>query len=746
MAREEDDKKELSQEHGPEFVRAWVAEIESSSTEEKEWRKQAERASHLHRSEEGTKSRQFNIFHANVETLCPAIYNSTPSPDVRRRYQDKDRVGKVLADLLERALSYSIDTYDFDDEMKAAVQDMQIVDRGIARVRYVPYFGKDGEVASEDVSCEYVPWRSFRRGPARLWKDVPWVAFQHFMSEAQVRAIMPKELYEKYKGDLEFTYSAAAKEVGNNDKTETPRFGKRMPVWEVWDKDERKVYFISECFEVAPLAVMDDPLEVSDFFPVPRPLQAIVSTDSLVPVTPLSIYEDQLDELNNLTKRIKALVSQLRPRGGYADILGEQFKDIVEADDGELIPLTGVAAFAEGGGGVDKLVTWFPLDPIVNALKQLVEQREIVKQIIFEVSGMADVMRGSVDPNEKLGQTQMKAQWGGLRIQNKQAEVARFSRDLFRLKAEVMANKFDFENLLLMTGIELPTAEEKKFLEQMKAAAGQASAQDPSLMAKAQQMAPEFLEKAEDLLKQPTKEEVKELLAQEKVRGYRVDIESDSHIRADLMRIQQQMQLFIQGTAAYVQAVGPLVQEGAMPPHIAIEIYSAFARQFKIGKQAEDAIDSWSDEIKKAKDQPKDEEQDPEKVKAQAELQKIQAGVEATKVKAQTQIQTLQAKQQIEQKKLGIEVQKLEIDKERMAHEQQAQQQDMAYEQQTRAQDQQYREEDRQFEMQRRQEDQQFAQQDREHEMMHKHQSRQSDLQFQQQRQAQRMPPQPQGY
>jgi hypothetical protein len=36
---------------------------------------------------------------------------------------------------------------------------------------------------------------------------------------------------------------------------------------------------------------------------------------------------------------------------------------------------------------VNKLIAWVPLDPISNALKQLVEQREMVKQTIYEVTG-----------------------------------------------------------------------------------------------------------------------------------------------------------------------------------------------------------------------------------------------------------------------------------------------------------------------------------------------------------------------
>jgi hypothetical protein len=38
-----------------------------------------------------------------------------------------------------------------------------------------------------------------------------------------------------------------------------------------------------------------------------------------------------------------------------------------------------------------------------------------------------------------------------------QAEVQRFARDLFRLKAEIIAGKFSFDTMMLMTGLNFPT-------------------------------------------------------------------------------------------------------------------------------------------------------------------------------------------------------------------------------------------------------------------------------------------------
>lgn len=642
---------------GPDFVSAWLAEIEAASAEEKDWRKDAETASELHRGAGDSTNKTYNIFHSNVETMCPAIYNSTPNPDVRRRYQDKDPVGKVVADIIERALSYSVDTYDFDDEMKSCVQDMVIVDRGIARVRYLPYFGPDGNLVSEEVACEYVPWRSFRRGPARLWKDIPWVAFEHFLSKDQVRSLIGEERWLEIGDRLPFRHSAASKDDKDSNKTTAPRFGKRMRVWEIWDKDERKVVFICPEYSDSAVIVVDDPLGLQGFFPIPRPMHAIVSTDSLVPVTPLSTYVDLLDELNKITRRISRLVTQLRPRGGYAGLNAADVVSIAEADDGILVPLTGAEMFATTGGGVEKAITWFPLEPTILALRQLVEQREIIKNLIFEVSGLADAMRGSVDPGEKLGQTQIKTQWGSLRVQNKQAEVARFARDLFRIKAEIMAAKFSFDTLMMMTGIPLPTMQDKEVIQQKLAAA---QSQQPEMPGQPPSPAPEISDEEKQIMASPPREEVEKLLRQDTVRGYRIDIESDSHIRGDLMRSQQQMALFLQGIAQYVQAVGPLVQQGAMPPDIAIDILGAFCRHFKLGKQAEDTLDQWVDRVKSMSSQPQEQKPDPAEAKAAMDQQLMQQKLQLGQANAETKMRGLQMEDQAKQAQFARDMQLME--------------------------------------------------------------------------------------
>lgn len=658
-----------------EFIRQWLEAIDLSEDEEKDWRDTADRACDTYRGGSPRSSsvtlnsnlNTFNIFHSNVETLVPALYNSTPIPDVRRRFNDDDPLGKEVSEIFERSLSYQIDAYDFDQAMLSAVRDMAITSRGIIRVRYEPSFDTDGMVAYEQTNCEYVPWRGFRRGPGKSWKDVPWIAFENFLSRSEVEGLLEGEKDKaRILKELKFSYSAEPKKEAEQQGENLSVLAARARVWEIWDKDNRKVHFISPDYTSRRITSVDDPLGLKDFFPIPRPLAAIVAPDSLVPITLLQVYETLLEELNIVQRRIMKLTAQLRPRGWYAG-LQASFKEGMAADDGELVPLEGMESFITQGKGLDSAITWFPLDPIINALQQLVEQRERIKAAIYEVTGLSDIVRGASDPDETATAQNLKSQWGSLRIQRMQADVARFARDLFRLKSEIMANKFSFDTFMLMTGLKFPTEQEKQQAQQMLQMGQQQLGNQPGAM-----QIPGLAEKAKELqeiIEKPSREQIEQAIKNDAVRGFRVDIESDSTIRGDVQRNQEQMALFLQGTAQYLSAVGPLVQEGAMPQDLALEIFSAFTRSFRLGKQAEDALDRLADQARKGAQQPKPpspeelkmqierERLDLDKQKMQMELQMKQAELELEKQKAATEMQLEQAKAEQELKLKEMELQ-----------------------------------------------------------------------------------------
>lgn len=578
----------------------WLRKIKRAQDDEDKWRQDAKKAIEIYEAED-KQNIHFNILNSNVETLLPSVYNSTPVPDVRRRFGDADPVAKMVVDVQERMLSYSVDQYDFDEEFEMVIRDSLVAGRGVARIRYEPK--TEGEsVTYQAVKCERVPWDKFIRGPARSWAKVPWVAFEHDMTKDQLKQ------HFKEKGAA-VALAGEAKNV-DGDKDDSTGILNTAKVYEIWDRNSRKVLFVAKDHTTEVLKKDDDVLDLPDFFPCLKPLQSIKRPSSLVPVCPYKVIEKLVNELDVVTKRISALVKQLRVRGLYYSDMEGDFESVKDLEDGQFMASKNAAAFAAGAGGLDKAVWVWPMEPTVKALQQLYQQRDQIKATIYEVTGISDIIRGASDANETATAQQIKTQWGSLRVQNMQKAVARMARDVFRAKVAIFSRHFEPQMISLMTS--LPNQQDQ---EQM-------------------QIWPVAMQ-----------------LFKSEAMTFRIDIETDSTIRADMTRNQQQMTEFLTGTGQFAQAVSGLVQgmpqyaQQALP--VLVEVYTAFARKFKLGKQAEDALDSLSSIAQQLKQNPQPEKPDPAAQKAEAEMQTMQAKAQLDQQSQQAKLQfDAQAKQQ----------------------------------------------------------------------------------------------------
>ena len=638
------------------LARLWLDSIALARKNEEPWRKAAGEARERYRGDsQNQQGKRFNILFANTQITLPAIYNSTPIPDVRRRFGDADPAGKVAAQVLERSLSYSFDAYDFGGNMRAAVFDSVLAGRGVLRVRYEPSFEESEEEQQEaaeeyapageamqpaaprlvfqKVCIEHVNYQDFIIGPGRKWEEVPWIGFEHRLTRDELEdrfgdlgATMPLDIV---------TDDARAR---NSDPRDVPDVFKRGTVYEIWDKEEREVIFVAPSLPSKILKRVDDPLGLQDFWPMPRPIYDVVDSGSLVPIVPYSLYKDQADELDRVTRRIDLLVDQCRYRGLRAADISE-FESLARAKDGEFIAVENAMQFAERG--LDKAIWHAPLETLVSVIIQLMQHREALKATIYEITGLSDIVRGASVASETATAQQIKAQFGSIRIQDRQAEVQRMARDAVRLMAELIGEKFEPETLSLMTGVDLPQAQQKIMAQQAAMMAQQAG----------QPVPPEI----EQVLTVPSWADVLQVLRSDAMRGYRVDIETDSTVQADVARLKTNAAEFVQGFGGFIQAVGPAVQAGAMPMDVVADLLTAFARNFKLGRQAEDALERMG----KLAAQPAQgaDQAAQQQAEAQAEQQRVAMEMQAKQAEAQAKAQLEQAKLAMEQQRLAMEAQ-----------------------------------------------------------------------------------------
>lgn len=579
----------------------WMERIQAAERREDDWTREAlaaERAYSVDTKSVEGKLYDFNILHSNVETIVPAIYNSTPAPDIRRRFSSEDPEAKNYADMIERAISVQIDDNRLDTEVESLAQDAFIAGRGIVRLRFMADFQPDEmgqeRPANERIAFEAVSWRDFRFGPAKRWEDVSWVAFRHSIPREEIEKLSDEDLLA-----AQAYGEAAATSDNEEDDTE---------VWEVWDKDKREVIFI-RADDRKMFKRETDPLRLPDFFPVPKPVQPICVTGKLTPVCPFSVYKKLADELDKTTQRINKIISGLKVRGLVAGS-AEDIMALARAEDNELVTADGLESLAQTGG-LDKAIMWWPIETAMAVLKELYVTRETTKQAIYEITGISDIVRGASDAGETATAQNIKTQWGSLRIQKMQRLIQRQVRDIFVMMADIITTHFSPKTLQAMTGIQITS-----------------------------QMA--------QLMQQPV------------TAAYRVDIESDSTIKADLTRARGEMAEFLNGSGQFFSAMAPIIQADPSMAEPVAEIYSAFARQFSLGKQAEDALERMAAQAKQVAQQPRP---NPEAEKMKADMQIKQAEMQADQQRTQAE---LQLKGQEGQQKLAIEGQKLQLDAERM--------------------------------------------------------------------------------
>jgi len=533
-------------------VRRWLMELRLADRAERDWRTQASRAYKRYAKADTPRS-GFNILWSNTETLCPAIFNSTPRPDVRRRFKDADPTGKWVSDILERALTFSMDSEDFEGRARPLVLDLLLGGRAVCRVRYVPSFSEDESVAWEQAVIDPVHWEDYRQGPGRSWAEVGWIAFRHRLTR--------EECVEKF---AETGRNVPLEDVDlgeQSDKEETNKtVWQRATVWEIWDKDEKRVLWLAPAYPDALLKEEADPLKLVDFFPVPRPLLAIERPDSQEPVTLFSQYESQARELDLITRRIHRLIEAVKARGIYDSTLAE-LSDLFKGEENELIPSVNAVSLAERGG-LDKFIWMMPIADVVMALRELIVQRGQLKQEIYEITGISDIMRGASQASETATAQQIKGQWGSMRISRMQRDFQRFLRDIFRIKSEIISERFDPQTLALMTGLQLPS-QQVKMMAQM---AGQP-------------------------IEVPSWEEVLQVMRDDSLRSFRIDVETDSTIQQQLAEDQQAFAQGIQAVTGFMTSIAPAVQAGAFPIEAAKAIIMAWARRTKMGREVEDALE-----------------------------------------------------------------------------------------------------------------------------------------------------------
>lgn len=744
-------------------VSYWREQITSARKREEKYRTRAKRALKIYQLEDnGTADDRddvpatpFNILFSNTETLLPALYNEKPRPEISRRFKDENPVARWASEALNRGISYQMDNptagyetlhtllenavlsalipgrgvtrfaYDAEitdyDDKKSTTDEDALADgdldgevppnteeeapdgevpaglEGMAPEGQTPAVPAAPEVKNERVCSKVVEWDHILYGYAKRWDMVPWVAFEWNMTKKDVEEAFGSKWAEK------LTYANSEGETKRNESDQRPE--ETCRIWEIWHKSNRKVLFYAEGYEEDLVKRMDDPLRLTGFFPIPEPMVIFLRVTGLVPVPIYETYRNQARELNRLTLRIEKITDAIKARGFYNASIGA-IQNVFTAGDNELVAAQGAATQMDGVS-LDKAIWFMPIEQLAKVLQILMAQRESVKQVIYEITGISDILRGSSVPSETATAQNIKNQWGTLRLKKVQKRVQRYVRDCFRIMAEIMAEHFSEETFKEMTGLPLlTTAEKEQMQQQLQGLQQQQQLQQQQMQAQQQQalqgqsggtapgappgppspagpspsaeggaptaggpsappdpLAPQ-IEQLQKELSKPSWGDVLALLKDDLQRGFAIDVETDSTVDPEAVEDRQQMGEVLQAFGQAVAQLMPLVQQGLLTIPVMKEMLKKLCKTFRFGPGVEDAIDQMPNQLPPPG---KPEAVQVAEIKAQADQQKGQADPQVAQIETQAKQKEIQGKMALMDKEIEVKNAELEIAKEELA-------------------------------------------------------------------------------
>jgi len=605
------------------------------------WSGRTDKILRRYRDERQVNSMQsrYNMLWANVQTLKAATFSRMPKPDVSRRFKDNDPVGRVASMILERAMDFEITHYeDLKHCLEASVYDRFLGGRGTAWVRYEPkietqdYSVSESDEESDEAAeyldseaapVDYVHWKDFGHEPARTWDEVNKVWRKVYMTRKALTERFGEELGNKVPLDS----SPDDQKFKDSDG-----IGKKGLIIELWDRDTKKVVWISKSLNEI-LDERADPLELEEFFPCPKPLYSTITNESLVPIPDFTLYQDQANALDVLSTRISGLIDALKVRGVYDASEPTLQRLFTEGENNTLIPVKNWPAFSEKQG-LRGAIDIVDITPIAMALKNAYESMAQLKQEIYDITGISDIIRGQSNVIETATSAQIKSQFASLRLKEYQDAVACYASRILKIKAQIICGQFQPETLVKIGGV------------------AQLSPDDQALVPQAIAM-----------------------LKDNPMRTFRIEVATDSMLYQDEQQEKADRVEFLGAVGTYLEKAVQAAQ--AMPAEavpLIMDLLKFGVTGYRIGRVIEGEFDNVADAIKEQSKQPKQPKQDPEMLKIQMEAQARQAELqneaqvreheiqlEAQKQEAQAQndMKERQHKAELDQ---ALEKQRLEFD------------------------------------------------------------------------------------
>lgn len=539
---------------------------------------------------------RFNILWSNVETTAPLYFARVPKVQADRRHKYSDPVARYACQIWERATQFSIDNYDFPGVMKALVRDYQLAGRGTAWMRYEPSVDNYG-IGYQEVTSDHVHYKDFGHTPAKQWRNVRGVWRKIYLTKKQLKQRFP-DIYQ----DIPLDYAPQDPTDGENRRRPDNKTYQQARIYEYWDSDTMCVYWISRNYNGV-LDKLEDPLGLHDFFPTPKPLFGFTTTETLIPVPDFSLYQDQAKELDRITMKIGLLQDALRLVGFYDATYTKELNGLYKNPRmNEMIPIANWQKL-QSAGGIKGISEWMSIGEVIEAISALYQDRNQVKQDLYEITGIGDIIRGANSGQEVTATEQMiKGRFASIRVEDRKNEVQRYARDLIAMHGEIIAEHFEPEIIAGMSGANLGDPNEAQMFYQAL-----------------------------------------ELLKNDPMRSFRISLETDSMVAVDEALDKQKTTEFVGAFTQLLTGALQVMQGAPMLAPTLGEVMMYTVRRYNAGRGLEDAIEQGMAGLVQMAQQSMSQPPppNPAMIKAQADMQ-----IASQKAQQEAQLQQQKMQQQ----------------------------------------------------------------------------------------------------
>ncbi|MBO7693401.1 MAG: hypothetical protein J6T10_12295 [Methanobrevibacter sp.] len=470
----------------------WLSQFRKvrKDSQYQKWESSAKKLQRMYRNQQQSedvdkaKKAKYNLMYRNIKVKMPYLVPTIPSVSVERQNKDNDAVARCSSIMLERSCNKFIEQDNLKQVLDKVKLDAEITGIGNLWVNYEPEFetvtveaegldengnltliqSEETRLKSEKIDFEYISCFDYLHNLASKKEEITWVAkrvrlskndFKKKFPDVDVADVPFTSNEEKAKYEVEVWNEAG---VDSRDKNSD-----MISVWEVWDKETRKVYIFAPVMQDDGLLVEKDyPLEI-DFPCVPEGLMFDEFNDTLIPTPRHYQVYDQYLKINNLTDEIFKVIDNVRVRGGYDEGCEGIQELLSSSNNNKLYPIKNASKYIEKGG-LAGAIAWYDPTPAISVLDKLNAERDLLIKDVQNVLGVYDILEGESNPQEAYNTNRLKGTFGTQRIQEDQAKVIFFTQDILKIACQMICQLFEDESILKLSTIEYSTEDPNLFM------------------------------------------------------------------------------------------------------------------------------------------------------------------------------------------------------------------------------------------------------------------------------------------